>query len=275
VFDEAEVRRLVSGPSLSPLLALHPRGYLTLASREHLVDEMPEREALTRSLLDRNHRVLELFASLPFVRALIISGGVAHKNAGRRPDVDLFVVAAAGRAYTAYSLLVLATILTGRRRAICPNYLVDERELAIAYHHDLFTANQLVSALPFSGRSAYRAWCDANAGWVRAFFPGFVPRETPDAHEPGALQAIAERALAPAGPALESVLRTVWRFRLRRRAAVAPHADVVLAEGILKMHLSDYRRRVLERFSTRLQGLRTQLSSGVRARRPDVDPVGT
>lgn len=275
VFDEAEVRRLAAGPSLSPLLTLHPDGFLVLVGREHLVDPMPEREALTRSLLDRNRGALSILGSLPFVRALIISGGVAHKNAGRRPDVDLFVVAAAGRAYTAYSLLVLATRLTGTRRTICPNYLVDERELAIAYHRDLFTANQLVSALPFSGRAAYQALCDANAEWVRGFFPGFEAREAPEAHQPGGLQALAERAVAPVVPAIESVLRTAWRFHLRRRAATAPHADVVLADGILKLHLSDYRRRVLERFAARLQGLRAQLASGARARSPDVDPVGT
>jgi hypothetical protein len=275
VFDEVEVRRLASGPSLLPLLTLHPHGFVVLAGREHLVDPMPEREALTRALLDRNRWALSVLASLPFVRALVVSGGVAHKNPGRRPDVDLFVVAATGRAYTAYSLLVLATKLTGRRRIICPNYLVDERELAIAYHRDLFTANQLVSALPFSGRSAYEALCDANAAWVRVFFPGFAARDTADAHEPGAVQAIVERAIAPLAPALESVLRSAWRFHLRRRATAAPRADVVLSDGILKLHLSDYRRFVLERFSARLQGLRTQLSSGVRTRRPDVDPVGT
>jgi glycosyltransferase involved in cell wall biosynthesis len=274
-FDEAEVRRLAAGPALSSLLVLHPEGFLVLAGREHLVDPMPEREALTRALLDRHRATLALLASLPFVRALVISGGVAHKNAGKRPDVDLFVVAAAGRAYTAYSLLVLATKIAGTRRAVCPNYLVDERELAIAYHRDLFTANQLVSALPYAGRSAYEALCGANAAWVRSFFPGFEARESTETLEPGPLQAIAERAIAPAAPALESVLRGFWRFRLRRRAAAAAHADVVLSDGILKLHLSDYRRLVLERFFVRLQGLRAPLGSEARTRRPDVDPVGT
>src|SRR5882672_1238301 len=171
-------------------------------------------------------------------------------------------------------MLFLATKLTGTRHLICPNYLVDESELAIAYHRDLFTAHQLVSAVPLSGRPAYEALCSSNAAWVREFFPGFEPQAEP-AREPGALQATAERVLAPAAPAIESVLRSFWRFRLRRRAASAPHADVVVDDGILKMHLSDYRRRVLDRFASRLQGLRTQLGSGAPVRSPDLDPVGT
>jgi glycosyltransferase involved in cell wall biosynthesis len=275
VFDEAEVRALATGPALSRMVTLHPDGYLVLAGREHLVDPMPERETLTRTLLDRNRATLSRLAALPFVRALVISGGVAHKNAGARPDVDLFVVAAAGRVYTAYSLLWLATKLTGTRRAICPNYLVDERELPVAYHRDVFTAHQLVSALPFSGQRAYRELCRANAAWVGSFFPGFDAQENPEASEPGTIQAACELALRPVAPALESVLRTAWRFRLRRRAAAARHADVVLGDGILKLHLSDYRRLVLERFGMRLQGLRAQPAPGARALRSDLDPVGT
>ncbi len=274
-FDEAEVRRLAAGPALSRVVTLHPHGFLVLAGREHLVDPMPEREALTRTLVDRNRATLSRLAALPFVRALVISGGVAHKNAGARPDVDLFVVAAAGHGYTAYSMLVLATKLTGTRRAICPNYLVDESELPIAYHRDLFTAHQLVSALPFSGRPAYEALCNANATWVRRFFPGFKAHEDHQAHEPGAFQAACELALGPLAPALESVLRTAWRYHLRRRAAAALHADVVLSDGILKLHLSDYRRLVLKRFAARLQALHTELASEARAIRSDLGPVGT
>ncbi len=279
MFDEAEVRALATGPALSPLVTLHRDGFLVLAGREALIDPMPEREALTRALLERHRRTLAMLAGLPFVRSLVISGGVAHKNAGARPDVDLFVVAAGGRAYTAYSMLVLATKLAGTRRAICPNYLVDERELAIAYHRDLFTAHQLVSALPLSGASTYQALCDANAAWVREFFPAFRAHQGPEVRAPGALrgatQAATEGALAPIAPAVESVLRSFWRFYLRRRAATAPHADVVLADGILKMHLSDYRRTVLTRFATRLEDLRARLGSGARARRSGLDPVGT
>jgi glycosyltransferase involved in cell wall biosynthesis len=275
LLDEAEVARLAKSPALSSLVTLHPGGFLVLAGQEHLVGKVPEREALTRALLERNHATLARLASLPFVRALVISGGLAHKNAGTRPDVDLFVVAAAGRAYTAYTALVLATKLAGSRRTICPNYVVDESNLAIAYHRDLFTAHQLVSAVPFSGRRAYEALCEANSAWVLPFFPGFAARRTRDALEAGVLQRLSEVALGPAATVLEASLRTLWRLRLRRLAAAAPSADVVLSDGILKLHLSDYRRRVLERFSSRLQTMHAAFGPGPRASRSDLDPVAT
>jgi hypothetical protein len=40
---------------------------------------------------------------------------------------------------------------------------------------------------------------------------------------------------------------------------------VVLADGILKLHLSDYRRRVLQGFAARLEALRTRFESAPEA----------
>ena len=272
VLDEAEVRRLVAGPRLERLMALR-EGYLVLTGREHLADAMPERTTLTHDLLERNRATLNFLAALPFVRSIMISGGVAHKNPGARPDVDLFVVAARGHAYTAYTMLFLATKLSGNRRLICPNYLVDESELAIAYHHDLFTAHQTQSSRPFSGQATYEAFCQANQAWVREFFPAFAARPAPREPVPSTAQRACETALGPAASVLERALRWAWRVRLRRRTVDAVHADVALGDGILKLHLSDYRPRVLERFATRLAALRAQLDEPRPA--PRFDPVST
>ncbi|MDP9036395.1 MAG: glycosyltransferase family 4 protein [Myxococcota bacterium] len=269
VLDDAEVRRLAVGPALSRLVVLHPRGYLVLTGREDLADAMPDREALTRSVIDRSRATLRLLSRLPYVRALVTSGGVAHRNPGKRPDFDLFVIAARGRAYTAYTFLFVATKLTGTRALICPNYLVDESELAIAYHRDLFTAHQLLSCRPFSGRHAYERLCESNEDWVRTFFPGFASRSPAELATSSALGSAAQRfgelALRPSADALERLLRVAWRLRLRSRAAGAIRGDVVLGDGILKLHVSDYRRRVLARFAARLQSLRADLETNAGA----------
>src|SRR4029077_102949 len=103
--------------------------------------------------------------------------------------------AARGRAYTAYTMLFLATKLTGSRHLICPNYLVDESELTIAYHHDLFTAHQLVSSRPFSGQTTYESCCRANEAWVRRFFPAFAPGEALGSRGTSELQRVCELTL--------------------------------------------------------------------------------
>ena len=257
--SENDVVRVARSAALEDHLTLHPSGQLVLAGREELIPRQLEGASRTATLIDRHRRTLGMLATLPFVRMLAFSGGTAHQNPGTRPDIDLFVITAPQHAFTAYALLFLATKLTRTRGIVCPNYLIDENELQIAYHHDLFTAHQLVSARPISGETTYQAFCRANQEWVAELFPGFRPAQAGATVGRPVLQRIGEVALAPLASPLERLFRFCWRLRLRRRAARARQPDVVLAEGILKLHLSDYRRRVLDRFTRRLAVLRARV----------------
>jgi glycosyltransferase involved in cell wall biosynthesis len=253
--DAAEVRRRASRAPLAGVVQLYPTGDLTLRGRDALVERRADGIARTAALLERHRRVITALASLPFVRMLALSGGTAHRNARGGDDIDLFVVAAAGRVFTTYTMLFLASRLTRTRGIVCPNYLVDEDNLEIAFHHDLFTAHQALSLVPIAGLPTFARLVAANQSWVRAFFPGYQPREPAQVTVPSRLQRWAERAIGLGGEAVEQTLGFAWRYRLGRRAARARSADVVLSGGVLKMHLSDHRRRVLARFQQRLDDL--------------------
>jgi len=252
----ADVRARVAAPPLADHLT-DTGGILTLRGREDLVARREDGVRRTAELLDRHHKVIGALASLPFVRMLALSGGTAHKNARGGDDIDLFVVATAGRAYTAYTMLFLASTLTRRRGIVCPNYLVDENHLRIAYHHDLFTAHQAISLVPIAGLDTFDAFVRANEAWVRTFYPAYLPRPPGTTLSPSPWQRLVERVMSwPVGDELERLLSVGWRFHLGRRAASAPRPDLVLDPGILKLHLSDHRRRVLESFATRLRTFR-------------------
>jgi glycosyltransferase involved in cell wall biosynthesis len=256
--DAAEVARRAAAFPLRDLLALDPQGHLTLRGREALVVRRADGIRRTAELLERHRRVIAALAALPFVRSLALSGGTAHRNARGGDDIDLFVVTAAGRVFTTYTLLFLASRLTRTRGVVCPNYLVDENNLQIAYHHDLFTAHQALSLVPIAGLDTFDRFVEANRDWVRDFYPAYEPRAATTVIATSRVQRLAERAIALGGEAVEQLLGTAWRFHLGRRAARAPRADVVVSGGILKLHLSDHRRRVLRRFETRLDELRTK-----------------
>ena len=167
-------------------------------------------------------RVIAALAALPFVRSLALSGGTAHRNSRGGDDIDLFVVTAAGRVFTTYTLLFLASRLTRTRGVVCPNYLVDENNLQIVYHHDLFTAHQALSLVPIAGLETFQRFVDANRDWVRDFYPAYEPRAAPTTIGIPGVQRLAERAFSYGGAAVEQLLGTAWRFHLGRRAARAP-----------------------------------------------------
>jgi hypothetical protein len=134
---------------------------------------------------------------------------------------------------------------------------VDEKHLRIAYHHDLFTAHQAISLVPIAGLDTFDAFVRANEEWVRAFYPAYLPRPPAVSLVSSPLQRLAEKALPwSLGDELERLLSVGWRYHLGRRAASAPRPDLVLDPGILKLHLSDHRRRVLDMFAGRLREIR-------------------
>src|SRR6202012_767481 len=149
----------------------------------------------TAALLAQHRRVIAALAALPFVRMLALSGGTAHRNARGGDDIDLFVVTAARWVFPTYPLLFLASRLTRTRGVVCPNYLVDERHLEIAYHHDLFTAHQALSLVPIAGQPMFDRFVDANHGWVRPLYPASPPRPPAADLTAAGLQRLGERIL--------------------------------------------------------------------------------
>src|SRR6185369_12108494 len=254
-----DVRRRAARPPLDAFVAVDGGGQMmTMRGREALVARRTEGIRLTAELLDRHRGVIGALATLPFIRMLALSGGTAHRNARGGDDIDLFVVAASGRIYSAYTMLFLASQLTRTRGVLCPNYLVDENHLEIAYNHDLFTAHQAISLVPIAGLDTFDRFSRANEEWVRVFYPGYQPRPAAASlGEPG-VQARAERAIGLLGDRMERFLSLVWRLHLGRRVSRAKGSDVVLGGGILKLHLSDHRTRVLARFAERLEALRAR-----------------
>ena len=106
-----------------------------------------------------------------------LSGACAHENASD-DDVDVFLVARAGRAWCMYLGLVALSRALGVRRTLCVNYVVDEDELHLR-EHDVFTGAELVALRPLAGREAYCRLVRQNP-WVAERFPNFAGRHAAD-----------------------------------------------------------------------------------------------
>jgi hypothetical protein len=219
---------------------VRPRG------RDEWLPLREERRRHTFALLGRHRRALGLLARFPFVRMVGLSGACAHENASD-DDVDVFLVARAGRAWCMYLGLVAASRLLGVRRTLCVNYVVDEGQLRLA-EHDVFTASELVALRPLAGREAYCRFVQQN-DWVGARFPNFVERHAsdaaavPPAGAPRWLEGLLD--LGPA-PLFEWLSRRIMGARIRRKARGSP--AVVLGSGRLKLHVFDHRRALLDRW---------------------------
>jgi len=228
-------------------------GLVHLRGCEDWVALRRARQRRSRALVERHRPVLALLARLPFVRLLALSGACARENAADA-DVDVFLVAKRGRAWSVCLALMVLCKALGVRRTLCANYIVDETLLALP-EADLFTASEIVGLRPLAGGATYRRFVEANA-WLAGRFPNFMrryreeSRSVPEPACPRWLEVVLEAGPAPL---LERLSRRWLGARLRRKAAGAP--GVLLSDARLKLHTLDHRPAVGESFAQALRQL--------------------
>lgn len=225
--------------------------------------DVPRRVARTREA-ERRWRVARpaarLLSRLPWVRGVMVTGGLSKRSATADGDVDFLLLVEPGRVWTTKSLLQAARRgMPDRLRAcFCTNYLLATDRLSLD-QRNAFTAMELATAVPMWGREACEAFLLANR-WAEAEVPGWRrnlarARAAPPAPPPGPV----ERGLDRVAPALEHRSREAWtRFwdrkyhwldddtrarRFRREAHVATN------------HLHDFQDYVLREYSRRLRAM--------------------
>jgi hypothetical protein len=241
-------------------------GYFFPRGRGDLVELRQRRERTSRTMLDELRKPLALVLRMPWVRMVALSGSLAHLNASREADLDLFVITRPGRVWSVTTTVLLLARLFGWRRRLCLNYVISQKHLAIA-PTDLFSANQIVHLRPLVGTDVYLRFLEANR-FVEGYYPNFRPRAE-DVGRTGSTQpARLERLLeATIAPLYEACCRRAYGWHLRRRAPSWHSRDQVRLEAeCLKLHTSSHRHRVMEHFAAAIE-----VAERTRARR--VAPV--
>ena len=220
----------------------HRDGLYFPAGRGDLIDTRTRREALSRDLLERDRGLIALVSRMPFVRMVAVSGSLAHLNAERSADLDLFVITAPHRVWSVTLAVLVISRLLGWRQRMCLNYVISEAALAIA-PADLFSANQIIHLRPIVGHDVFARFIDANP-FVRDFYPNFdvggsrTHNARPKTQDP-----------RPRTPVFESVARWIYGRHLARKAASWQSRDQVRLEAeCLKLHTSSHRAETLRRF---------------------------
>ena len=237
----------------------HQDGLYFPVGRRDLLSTRARREVLSRDLLDRDRQILSVVAAMPFVRMVALSGSLAHLNAERSADLDLFVITAPHRVWSVtVSLLVIARLF-GWRRRMCLNYVISEDALRVE-PPDLFSANQIIHLRPILGHDVFTRFVGANP-FVREIYPNFALAQEP--RKPQAptfaeatvgkpsLKPLFERVMSfGLAQTAERAARAIYRWHLNRRAQTWQSRDQVRLEPeCLKLHTSSHRTAALERYN--------------------------
>lgn len=227
--------------------------------QQHTLERRVARARHAERLWPRVKAAARVLAGFPFVRALLVTGGLSKNSAGEEGDVDWLILVEPGRVWTLKSMLqvfrrALPEVL---RQQFCTNYLLDTAHLGLD-DRNLFTAIELATAVPIAGPEAAVALLDGNV-WAARFVPGLSWSRERASHAealPGVRRL--ERALGGGWAAsLEGHAREGWRRywdhkydwlnegvraqRFKRREEIATN------------HLHDFQEYVLREVRSRLE----------------------
>lgn len=228
------------------------------------------REQETEQKWRRMRRRVPVLAAAPYVDALLASGSLAMGSAGPDSDWDMFVVARAGRLYTARAFLLALAWLTGRLRTkrhrvapdrFCFNHYVTTDGLALR-HRSMFTAHALATLVPVVDPENYGERLRGANAWAAHYIamPGplsAVHREVRRPRLLGAVRRAVECILdSPVGALLERLLRRWQQTRIAHEPAThASGGRVVADDRELEFHPHSLERAVLDRYNRALAGM--------------------
>ncbi len=113
---------------------------------------------------------------MPFVRLMMMSGTMAVGNPYKESDIDLLVVAKAGRIWTVRALLTFFALVFGKYRhkrqtknRLCLNHHITDKSLAIDFGN-LYKAQEYLNLIPIAGElKIYDNFLLANQKWMEKY----------------------------------------------------------------------------------------------------------
>jgi radical SAM superfamily enzyme YgiQ (UPF0313 family) len=220
------------------------------ANRDRADEAMPQALAVGRGLM-----------RMPFVDGVAISGSLSKRSLAEDGDFDFLIITRPGRLWLVYALLRFYRQKLPSPQMLCSNYLLASHKLALE-RRDVFTAMEMATLIPVAGRDFLVRMQQLNL-WANDYLPNRPVLESIDEPEYTVPRKLAEFALRwPLGGLLDWC---AWKLIHRRHRRNIPHLRALTARRSLelsrdvgKLHTSEWKYRILERYQANLDRLQQQ-----------------
>jgi hypothetical protein len=238
------------------------RGFYFLPGKPYsLAILRSQREKYAKRLWSIARIVAQVLRQFPFVRAVLVSGGLSKNVADRESDIDLFLVTERGRLWICRTFLVLfkKLFLLNKKKYFCINHFVTVDHLEVV-ERNIYIASEVAHVQPLFNLDLFERFVEANR-WVKEYFPNFRwdgRGKAVKKNRTGALQRILElpfrgRWADALDRSLMELMEKIWRERYS-------HLDENVRERIFlckpyesRAHAGNFEDKVLKTYNELLQ----------------------
>ncbi len=238
------------------------KDYYFLPKRGKQVLRRIKNAKLSRSLMFRARFLTQILKIIPWIKLVGVSGGLAMENAGKKDDIDLFLITSRNRLWLSrlFATLVL-TLLTVRRSRktksvsgkFCLNIFLTEDDLK-QQRKDLYTAHEILQMKPLWQRDGiYKNFLEKN-DWAFKHLPNWVG-------VPGSALGRERHALKGKtgrkgnSPNAFADMLEILAKKMQLWYMKAPEGMERIWDGALYFHPQDYNPKILKEYKNRLKSL--------------------
>jgi len=232
------------------------QGFYYLSGKEKNIARRKERYLIAEKKYKKVKRLAKYLACLPQVAGVAVSNTLAINNSRREADIDLFVIARAGKIWSARFWSIMPLYFFGKRPKpgatqdkYCFSYWVDANHLDIKpwkLEKDIYYIYWLATLMPVYDQIFHKFWL-AN-DWVNYFLPNF------DYPKPNRRYLVIKSLILPL-PTLEKLFKKIQMLMMPDRLKLMSEnqgSEVVINEGVLKFHPDDKRRYYQKIFNEKI-----------------------
>ncbi len=236
--------------------------YYCLFGRENLVRKRIKKQKQSASFFKKAKMVGLALKIIPWIELVGISGGLSMENAGKKDDIDLFVITQKSRLWISRILILGILDLMGIRRKrednklkaagkICCNIILEEDQLEQT-RHDLYTAHEVLQMKVLWERDGiYKKFLEENS-WVFKYLPNWISSDR---------LMIKDLRLKKKNHSLinnhKSAIGLIeeWARKFQLKLMSKPQGAERIQKGALYFHPNDYRIDVSKKYQMRVASL--------------------
>jgi hypothetical protein len=250
---ETELNYLVSQNYIS-----YHQGFYFIGEDKEIINRRLKGNLLAEKYLKITTRHVQWLSAIPFIKCICISGSLSKNYMDDKSDIDYFIITEHNRLWIVrfvLSVVYKVFVLLGKKKYICPNYIITEYNLEIK-DRNIFTAIEIATLIPMYNLQMYMSFMNANR-WVSQYFPNMISAP----NIPLTATKIPKTVDLGWITAVDNYFYNFYRKHYQHKFNDSQHLgteDLSYKKEVYKMHISGHRNKILEKYEEMLRFYQTQ-----------------